>query len=201
MPSKLVSTVPHPFDVDVHGDPVSGHAHADAASRFDALYERWFDDTCRWIRALGGAASDLEDLAQEVFLIARRKIEGFDGANEGGWLFAIARNVVRDHRRKRWFKSFFVREKESSLEHLPADGADPATLLSRAQDRRLAQKLLEKMSDKRRVCFVLFEIEGYSGEEIAVLEGVPVATVWTRLHHARKDFERLARDASEEAGR
>jgi len=201
VPSLPVATLPHPLDADVHGAPVSCRAPADAADRFDALYERWFGDVCRWIRALGGASSDLEDLAQEVFLIARRKLPAFDGTNEAGWLFAIARNVVRDHRRKRWFKSFFVREKETPLEHLPAAGADPASLLARAEERRLAQKVLEKLSDKRRVCFVLFEIEGYTGEEIAALEGVPVATVWTRLHHARKDFERLAREASEEASR
>jgi len=36
--------------------------------------------------------------------------------------------------------------------------------------------------------FVLFEIEGYTGEEIAGLQGIPVATVWTRLHHARRDL-------------
>jgi RNA polymerase sigma-70 factor (ECF subfamily) len=43
------------------------------------------------------------------------------------------------------------------------------------------------------VAFSLYEIEGYSGEEIAQLLDVPVATVWTRLHHARKEF--LARVA------
>jgi len=44
------------------------------------------------------------------------------------------------------------------------------------------------MSDKRRSTLVLFEIEGYSGQEISTLHGVPVKTVWTRLHHARKDL-------------
>ena len=44
------------------------------------------------------------------------------------------------------------------------------------------------MSDTRRATFVLFEIEGYSGEEIAEIQAIPVATVWTRLHHARKEF-------------
>jgi DNA-directed RNA polymerase specialized sigma24 family protein len=47
------------------------------------------------------------------------------------------------------------------------------------------------MSEKRRTTFVLFEIEGYSGEEIAQIESLSVDAVWTRLHHARKDFVRL----------
>jgi RNA polymerase sigma-70 factor (ECF subfamily) len=44
------------------------------------------------------------------------------------------------------------------------------------------------MSLAQRTAFVLFEIESYSGEEIAELEGIPLNTVWTRLHHARKRF-------------
>jgi RNA polymerase sigma-70 factor, ECF subfamily len=50
------------------------------------------------------------------------------------------------------------------------------------------------MSEKRRAAFILFEIEGYSGEEIARIHGIPLKTVWTRLHHARKDFLRIASD-------
>ena len=55
-------------------------------------------------------------------------------------------------------------------------------------------RLLEGMTEKKRSVLVLFELEGYSGEEIAQLQGVPVDTVWTRLHHARRELrERLAR--------
>jgi DNA-directed RNA polymerase specialized sigma24 family protein len=47
---------------------------------------------------------------------------------------------------------------------------------------------------------VLFEIEGYSCEEIAALEGTSVSSVWTRVHHARKDFcARLAKIEHKEA--
>ena len=49
------------------------------------------------------------------------------------------------------------------------------------------------MSEKRRTALILSEIEGYSGEEIARLQGIPVATVRTRLFHARREFlERAA---------
>jgi DNA-directed RNA polymerase specialized sigma24 family protein len=44
------------------------------------------------------------------------------------------------------------------------------------------------MSTRRRETFLLYEVEGYSGEEIARMQDVPVNTVWTRLHHARKEF-------------
>jgi DNA-directed RNA polymerase specialized sigma24 family protein len=45
------------------------------------------------------------------------------------------------------------------------------------------------MSEAHRVAFVLFEVEGYTGEEIATLEGVPLNTIWTRLRRARKEAE------------
>jgi RNA polymerase sigma-70 factor (ECF subfamily) len=53
--------------------------------------------------------------------------------------------------------------------------------------------VLERMSPKKREVFALFELEGLSGDEISERIGVPVNTVWTRLHHARKDFLDIAK--------
>ncbi len=66
------------------------------------------------------------------------------------------------------------------------------------QAQALLQKILLKMSEKRRVAFVLFEVEGYSGEEMAKLLEIPLATVWTRLYHARQEFFTLAKALGEE---
>lgn len=49
------------------------------------------------------------------------------------------------------------------------------------------------MAPKKREVFALFELEGLSGEEIAERVGCPIDTVWTRLFHARKEFEKIAR--------
>ena len=49
------------------------------------------------------------------------------------------------------------------------------------------------MAPKKREVFAMFELEGLSGEQIAERIGCPVNTVWTRLHHARKDFLKNAR--------
>jgi RNA polymerase sigma-70 factor (ECF subfamily) len=64
----------------------------------------------------------------------------------------------------------------------------PAVALEKKQDQHVLALMLARMSVKRRETLVLFEIEGYSGNEIASMQGVPVKTVWTRLHHARKDL-------------
>lgn len=158
---------------------------------FAALYDRWFEDVSRWVRILGGPQADHEDLAQEVFLVVRRRLGDFDGRNVAGWLFKIASRQVSNYRRRIWFRQVFSRRRPVSIDDLPHDGVTPATAFERKEREALVERLLARMSDKRRTTFVMFEIEGYSGEEIAEMQGIPVKTVWTRLHHARKDFVRL----------
>ena len=155
---------------------------------FDDVYERWFDQVARWARALGGPSADVDDLAQEVFVVVNRKLERFDGRDPRSWLYRITARTVSDYRRRAWFRRVVLRARDVALESLPEQRGTPAELLERKEREQLVYRLLERMSEKRRTAFVLFEIEGYSGEEIAELEGVPLATVWTRLHHARKNF-------------
>ena len=69
-------------------------------------------------------SSDTEDLAQEIFLVVRRKLDRFDGGNLAGWLYRIAQLTVRDHRRRAWFKNLTLRRRNVDLAKL-ADGAPP----------------------------------------------------------------------------
>lgn len=156
------------------------------------IYDAWFDDVVRWIRALGGVEADRDDIVQEVFLVVRRRLHTFDGANLAGWLYAITRRKVRDFRRRVWVKHIFTRGRSDDLDALPDAGIGPATALEQKEKQRVLHALLGKMREHRRSTFVLFEIEGLSGEEIARVQGVPLNTVWTRLHHARKEFFALA---------
>ena len=84
---------------------------------------------------------------------------------------------------------------------MQAHQATPVEALEQREARRQMHEVLSQMSERRRTTFFLFEIEGYSGEEIAQLEGVALNTVYTRLHHARRDFMALlARAEAEEQG-
>ena len=157
---------------------------------FTSVYDRWFDEVQRWVASMGAAEADVDDLTQEVFVIVDRKLPRFDGANLPGWIYGIARRVVARQRRRLWVKLLFLRRVDA--EPHDAASATPATLLEQKQAQQTVAAVLARMSAKRRRVFVLFEIEGYTGEEIATLEGAPVKTIWTRLHHARKDFVRLA---------
>ena len=168
---------------------------------FAGIYDEWFDEVSRWLRALGAPPAEHEDLAQEVFMVVQRRLPDFDHRNTAGWLYRIASRQVASHRRRRWFKSVLAARPEVELDELPDEGANPAVALETKERRRVLEELLRQMSDKRRVTFFLFEVEGYSGEEIARLQQIPIATVWTRLHHARKEFFALVEQRRRREGR
>jgi RNA polymerase sigma-70 factor (ECF subfamily) len=193
-----VGGMPHPYD-GVHRMSRSprpkqeaGAMRTDARAHFRAIYDAWFDDVSRWIRALGGLEADRDDIVQEVFLVVRRRLEDFDGDNLAGWLYRITSRQVRDFRRRAWVKHIFTRRRAQEPDVLPYAGASPAAALERKEERRVLQMLLAKMAEARRTAFVLFEIDGLSGEEIARIQSIPLNTVWTRLHHARREFFSLA---------
>ena len=165
---------------------------ADDPGGFRALYDTWFEDVERWIRALGGLEADRDDIVQEVFLVVRRRLGSFDGTNPAGWLYRITRRQVRDFRRRTWVKHIFTKRRSDEPDILPHGDGGPAAALEHKERRRILHMLLQKMNEDRRSAFVLFEVEGLSGEEIARIQNVPLNTVWTRLHHARKEFFALA---------
>jgi RNA polymerase sigma-70 factor (ECF subfamily) len=170
---------------------------------FTHVYSTFFSHVVRWIRALGGPIADLEDIAQEVFLVVRRRLPQFDGENLVGWLYQITRYTVRDHRRRAWFRHVLSGRRDIDLDDMPHSQDGPAAHLDKKEAQRVVHDLLSRMSDKRRTAFVLFEIEGYSGEEIALMQDIPVSTVWTRLYHARRDFLGLVakHNSREQSGR
>lgn len=168
---------------------------------FTAVYDRHFDDVLRWLRALGGPDADLEDLAQEVFVVVRRKLAHFTGGNLPGWLYTIAKLTVRDRTSRAWFRRILHRRGDVEPDDVPSGTSDPEALLEARENQRLFYRLASHLSARRREAFLLYEIEGYSGEEIAALLGVPVGTVWTRLHHARKDFVAEVRALMEKEAR
>ena len=159
---------------------------------FEQVYSSSFNDVARWVRALGGLAPDVEDLTQEVFLVVRRKLHAFDGRNLRGWLYRIAQRTVRDYRRRAWFRRVLLGGGSTPHAYETAvSDSDPSDIFERKEAEGLLHGLLAQMSEVRRTTFILFEVEGYSGEEIAEMQGIPLNTVWTRLHHARKEFFRL----------
>jgi RNA polymerase sigma-70 factor (ECF subfamily) len=158
---------------------------------FTEVYREWFDPVVAWLRALGTPESELEDVAQETFLVVRRKLDGFDGGNLPAWLYRIASNTASDQRRRAWFRRLVKRAPEAELERVRSDTPDPLRACEQARAQDELRVLLSRLKEPHRVAFWLLEIEGYRTAEIAGLLGVSDATVSMRVHYARKALYRM----------
>ena len=165
-----------------------GATQAARPPEFRELYERWFEDVSRWIRAMGGPEADREDLVQDVFMVVYRRLPDFDGENVAGWLYQIARRRVRDFLRLAWVKHLLLRNEPLS-DALPEKSESPTDALDTKEKRQILETLLQKLNDRERTALLLFEVEGYSGEQIAALQGVAVGTIWVRIHNARRKLK------------
>src|SRR5262249_23078453 len=144
----------------------------------------WFPVVHRWCRSFGGPAADVEDLVQEVFVVVQRKLDDFDGEQLGAWLYRITQRKVRDHHRRSWFRRVVLGREVTE----PVTEETSGTQLEQKQARERFYRLVDRMNPKWRESFVMFEVVGHSGEEIATLLDLPAATVRTHLHRARKEF-------------
>jgi RNA polymerase sigma-70 factor (ECF subfamily) len=155
---------------------------------FRVIYARWFDQVAQWINAMGGPEADREDLVQDVFVVVHRRLPYFDGNNLPGWLYQIARRRVRDFRRLLWVKHLLFGS-VSLPENLANEDASAAELLETQQKSAMLERLLDRLNESERAALVLFEVEGYSGAEIAQIQSVPLNTVWARIYKARKKLK------------
>jgi RNA polymerase sigma-70 factor (ECF subfamily) len=165
---------------------------ADCLSSFESIYDAYYDVVARWIRALAGSTSDREDLVQEVFLVVYRRLPDFDGRNLKGWLYRITVHQVHDYQRLFWIRRIFRRCVEVSPEMPSARPTPLMTLEARERQQRL-EWMLSHLSDQLRAALVLFEIEGYTAEEIGDMQSVSVHTVRSRIHRARKRMSALVK--------
>ena len=161
----------------------------------DALYAAHAPFIGRVLIRLTGDGPHIDDLIQETFIIAFRKRATFDGRSAPRtWLYGIAARLAMRHRRGagRWLRALglFAAEPEGS-EPPPDHALDD----SRAREHAAAQvrAALDRLPFKQREVFVLYELEELDGAAIAELLGIPVGTVWTRLHHGRKRFAEIVK--------
>jgi len=181
----------------MHGVPSQSPA-IDVHS-FQAIYDAYYAEVARWIRALGGPAADQDDLIQEVFVVVYRRLHDFDGRNLAGWLYRITAHQVRDYRRLVWIKYIF-RQSVALSSEVPSGRPPPVMMLETRERQRSLELLLSKLSDSLRAAFVLFEIEGYTAEEISEMQSVPTNTVRARIHRARKKMTALLESAAKADG-
>lgn len=145
----------------------------------------------RVLRAFGVREADLDDMLHEVFIVVHRKLPTFEGRSKyTTWLFAIAERLASDYRRSaRIRREDIVEDTESNAS--PGDCEPEAyDQIAMRQARVQLDAILDGMPTEQRVAFTLFEIDGMTSEEIAVITACSPNTVRSRVRLARKYFER-----------
>lgn len=163
---------------------------APAADATDVLYGEHLAKVKRWARRLAGPTADLEDLVHDIFLIALRK--GFEVRGEASietWLFGIAQRVVWSKRRKLRLRQWLFGQHQTVL--VPPEPHTPQHELERREQGVLLYRALDRLPEVYRTALILYELEELSGEEVARLTGVPLGTVWVRLHRGRERLTQL----------
>lgn len=154
-----------------------------------AVYEEHFPYVWRALIRLGLSTAAAEDVAQDVFLVVRRRLPDYDpGFPMRAWLFGILRRVAKDHRRG-------ARRAERRLELLPPAeaGPDPEQRTSAREAADLVRVFLDQLGEDDRALFVLCELEDLSGTEASAALGLNRNTLYSRRRKLRARFEKYVR--------
>jgi RNA polymerase sigma-70 factor (ECF subfamily) len=168
--------------------PTSPTVAAGAAleARIKALFADHFDFVWRSARRLGADAGAADDLAQEAFLVAARRLPDIEPGKEKAFLFGTVLRLIADARRKA------ARRREvpadETLAGAPASDAGPDARLDQARARAMLDQVIAGLPDDTRPVFVLYELEQMTMAEIAACLDLAPGTVASRLRRAREAF-------------
>lgn len=156
---------------------------------FRLLVERYERPIARMIRSVTGDTESCEDIAQEVFLAAYRKLSSFDPACSkfSTWLFTIARNKSINA---------FKKKKPRSMSELPdtTNHNNPGDELAKEEFFARLDRALQALPSAQRRAFVLAEFEKLPYAEIALIEGARTGTIKSRISRAKKGLRSVLED-------
>lgn len=190
---KSATTVVASSPIDESEHDLVRRCIAGDAVAWRTLYDQHFAKVERLVSALGIADAEADDLCQEIFLLIYRYLPRFRGeARLSTWIHRLTNREAIRHAKKRRLRrtlaELFSREKRALAPPASPDGALGV--------RRHLHELLGRLSPERRLALVLYEIEGVPVSEIARISDCAESTIWTRLHRARGDLERMTEEPS-----
>lgn len=143
-----------------------------------------FEYVQRTLRRLGTEQSEVDDLAQEVFLVMHRRWAEFDQSRPlRPYLFGVAVRIALANQRKR------AREVAFGNIELGDDRPGPEEVLSNKQTRALVQVALNRIPLPRRTVLVMHELDRVPVTEVAATLAIPLFTVYSRLRKAREELK------------
>jgi RNA polymerase sigma-70 factor (ECF subfamily) len=160
-------------------------------ARLRSMVEDHFETVWRALRRLGVPEASADDGAQQVFLVASRRLDEITRGGERGYLLGIALRVASEARRA------LSRRREVPIDGQELDstsaGAPPHRPDEALEQKQMLARLavmLDQMPDELREAFVLFELEELSAPEVASVLDVPVGTVASRVRRAREQLRK-----------
>jgi len=155
----------------------------DAAAR--ELHRHYRPIVASFLRKLGTQPHELEDTCQDVFTVFFRYLASFRGEAElKTWVFRLCASEARKVRRRRRIGATLA----AVLGREPPDDVVAPAVKSDATIRELATRALDRMSPEQRLAFVLFEVEGLRGKQVAEVAGKSMAWTFRRLYEAQRIF-------------
>jgi RNA polymerase sigma-70 factor (ECF subfamily) len=155
----------------------------------DALFRQYAPFVAQFLFRLGVRPDGIEDAVQEVFLVAHRRGGYRSGAAKPtSYLANLAVHAAAEYRRRQ--RARLARQADDVVEDLPSGRSDPVQVLETHESLRRLQHALERLDPDLRTTLLLVELEGETCASIAAAMGIPVGTVYWRLHQARKKFQR-----------
>ena len=160
------------------------------ALSFDDVYASHVGFVWRVLRACGVPPEQVEDAAQDVFVVVHRRLRDFEGRSSiTTWLFAIARKVAARHRRRTTAPTEPVAEL--------AVAPDPFDQVVRSEAAATISAILDRMDEDQRLVFALVEIEQLSVADVARMLDINPNTAHSRLRLARAEFAAAVRRRSQ----
>jgi len=156
-----------------------------------SLYRAHAAKVGRWAARLGGPSIEVDDVVQEVFLVAKRRLVAFrpdGGGSITTWLFRATERIVKAARRKQRLRRLLGGAPIEEAAGAAIAGPIPSDELERRQEIAHVYRVLDQLPERQRKVLILFELEGLSTQEIATLIGARVGTVRVSLYRARAAF-------------
>ena len=151
---------------------------------FEELYQSHSARLYSLLLRMAGSAQDAEDLLQDVFLQAHRKLDSFRGDSTlGTWLYRLAVNQCLDFLRGR--QSRMSRVTESFEDEAVQEPTSPAPVIPAAISRVDLERAIARLPEGSRLAFVLHDVEGFAHHEVAALLGISEGTSKSQVHKAR----------------
>jgi RNA polymerase sigma-70 factor (ECF subfamily) len=154
---------------------------------FEELYRQHSTRLFNLAWRMCGTRADAEDLLQDIFLLAYRKLPEFRGDSAvGTWLYRLAMNRCLDHLKSRQTRA------SGAMTPLDEEVLPGPRLVPDGGIKRLdLDRAISQLPDGARAAFVLHDVEGFQHHEIATILGISEGTSKSQVHKARLKLRAL----------